>query len=65
MYSTLDKELLGICVAVEYWDVYLKGRKFLIRTDHVALKYILGDSAKFTLRQSKWRAFPNKYNFED
>ena len=23
MYSTLDKELLGICVVVEYWDVYI------------------------------------------
>ena len=63
-YSTLDKELLGICYAVEYWDVYLKGRKFLIRTDHSALKYILGDSAKFTLRQSKWRAFLNQYDFD-
>ena len=63
-YSTLDKELLGICVAVAYWDVYLKGRKFLIRTDHSALKYILGYSAKFNLRQSKWRAFLNQYDFE-
>ena len=49
---------------MEHWKVYLSGRRFLVRTDNSALKYILGDSGKFTLRQRKWRSFLNQFQFD-
>lgn len=41
-YSQLDKEALAIVFGVTKHHQYLYGRKFLLRSDHQALSYILG-----------------------
>ena len=38
-YSTYDRELLGIYLAVKHFRYMLEGRQFLIRTDHKPLVY--------------------------
>ena len=40
-YSTSERELLAIVLAVEYFKQYVYGRHFKIRTDHEPLKYLL------------------------
>jgi transposase InsO family protein len=40
-YCVTDRELLAIRYFTEYHRCYLLGRKFLIRTDHQALKWLL------------------------
>lgn len=38
--STYEKELLAISMAVQKWRTYLLGQRFVIKTDHEALKYL-------------------------
>jgi len=39
-YSTTEQELLAIVAAIKHFKHYLKGKKFLLRTDHKALIYV-------------------------
>ena len=39
-YSATETELLAVVFAVEYFRVYLLGRKFLLFTDHNALRWL-------------------------
>lgn len=39
--STYEQEMLAILLAVKKWRQYLWGRRFIIRTDHKARKYML------------------------
>ena len=39
--STYDKEMLAIMHALVKWRQYLLGSKFMIRTDHNSLQYLL------------------------
>ena len=40
-YCVTRRELLAIVKAVKHFHVYLYGRKFLLRTDHAALRWLL------------------------
>lgn len=51
--STYEKELLAIVMAVKKWRNYLLGHKFIIKTDHEALKYFM-EQKLTTLVQQKW-----------
>ena len=62
-YSVTRKELLAIVTFLHQFRHYLLGNKFLIRTDHSALKWIL--SFKDPQGQlAKWLMTLSKYNFE-
>ena len=40
-YSHLEKEALGIVIAVQKFHNYIYGRQFIIESDHYPLSYIL------------------------
>ena len=48
-YCVTDKELLAMKVFIEYYKHYLLGRRFLVRTDYQALKWL------FSLKDPKQR----------
>lgn len=50
-YAATEQEILEIVKAFEHFRPYLLGRKFLVRTDHKALKYL------FTTKNTKARMF--------
>jgi hypothetical protein len=36
-----ERELIGLVHVVRHWRPYLWGRRFLVKTDHYSLKYLL------------------------
>ena len=51
--AAYERELIGLVQAVRHWRPYLWGRKFTIRTDHYALKFML-DQRLSTVPQHQW-----------
>ena len=51
--STYEKEMLAIIEAIRKWRPYLLGRRFIVRTDHQSLKYLL-EQRITTPAQSRW-----------
>jgi RNase H-like domain found in reverse transcriptase len=41
LLSTYEKELLALLTAVQKWRHYLQGQSFIIKTDHLSLKFLL------------------------
>ena len=62
-YCVTDRELLAVRYFTEYYRTYLLGRKFLLRTDHQAIKWL------FTMKEpksriSRWIEALSEFNFE-
>jgi hypothetical protein len=51
--AAYERELIGLVHAVRHWRPYLWGRRFLIKTDHYSLKYLL-DQRLATIPQHHW-----------
>ena len=51
--STYEKELMAIIMTVQKWRYYLLGHKYVIKTDHEALKHLM-EQKLTTLLQHKW-----------
>lgn len=62
-YSTTEKELLTIVWVIKRLRQYLLGKKFIIRTDHQALKW-LQNCKDPSSRLMKWRLKLEEYEYE-
>jgi hypothetical protein len=51
--AAYERELIGLVLAVRHWRSYLWGRRFIVKTDHYSLKYLL-DQWLATLPQHHW-----------
>ena len=55
-YPTHDLELASIIHALKMWRHYLMGRKFLLKTENMNLKYLF-DQPDMNARQARWLDF--------
>lgn len=62
-YSAIERELLAVVWAVEYFRPYVYGRKFELLTDHKPLVY-LGTLKESSARVSRWKERLAAYNFQ-
>jgi len=51
--ATYERELIGLVHAVRHWRPYLWGHRFVVKTDHYSLKYLL-DQRLATIPQHHW-----------
>jgi hypothetical protein len=51
--AAYERELIGLVQAVRHWRPYLWGRRFVVKTDHYRLKYLL-DQRLATIPQHQW-----------
>ncbi|KAF7137908.1 hypothetical protein RHSIM_Rhsim07G0125600 [Rhododendron simsii] len=61
--STYEKELLVVVLSITKWTHYLLGRKFLIKTDHQSLKFLL-EQMVTTPMQQKWLSKLMGFDYE-
>lgn len=63
-YSITEREALAVLTALEHWRCYLdNGMKFIVYTDHSALKWFLNLSNP-TGRLARWGVRLSAFNFE-
>ena len=62
-YSTTDRELLALKFALEKFEHFIIGRRFLILTDHAALLAIQS-KVNLTGRMARWLDSFSKFDFE-
>lgn len=67
-YAQIDREALSIVYGVRKFHQYLYGRKFILRTDHKPLTYILGDKVGIPVmaasRLQRWAIMLSGYNYD-
>ncbi|XP_031478914.1 uncharacterized protein LOC116249789 [Nymphaea colorata] len=61
-FSTYEKELLAIVLAVDKWRPYLIERRFVVRTDHSSLRYMVKQRVSTPIQQ-RWLAKLLGYDF--
>ena len=62
-YPMHDLELVAIIHALNMWRNYLMGRKFLLKTGNMSLKYLF-DKPYLNARQARWLDFLSEYHLE-
>lgn len=60
--SAYEREMMGLALAIQHWQPYLIGRKFIVRTDHRSLKHLLTQKIA-TPSQQVWVAKLLGYDF--
>jgi hypothetical protein len=63
LYSIYDKEMLAIMHALAKFRQYLVGARFVVKSDHNSLKYLL-EQKDLNERQQKWVRKIQAYNFD-
>lgn len=61
-YATTHLEALAVVAGMHHFRHYLRGRKFVLYTDHSALTYILNNPAPSS-KVSRWAAATMEYDF--
>lgn len=63
-YSATEREALAVITAIEHWRCYLEnGKKFVVYTDHAALKWFLNINNP-TGRLARWGVRLSCFNYE-
>src|SRR5436190_24179524 len=62
-YCVTRRELLAVVKSVEHFHKYLYGRRFLLRTDHAALKWLL-QFKNAESQVARWTERLQEYDFE-
>lgn len=62
-WHTGDQELLAFLIALQKWDVYLKGVQFQLKTDHEPIRY-LQSKPRLSPRQQRWLDVFQDYDFD-
>lgn len=60
--AAYERELIDLVQTVRHWWLYLLGRRFVVRTNHYALKFLL-DQRLSTLPQHQWVSKLFGYDF--
>lgn len=60
--AAYERELIGLVQAIRHWWPYLWGRRFVVHTDHYALKFLL-DQRLSTVSQHQWVSKLFSYDF--
>ena len=63
-WTVTEIEFLAIICGIKYWSQHLSNKKFVIKTDHVSLKYIRSMRAEAGGRIARWCTFIQGYDFE-
>jgi hypothetical protein len=63
LYSIYDKEMLAIMHALAKFRQYLVGARFVVKSDHNSLKYLL-EQKDLNERQQKWVSRIQAYDFD-
>jgi hypothetical protein len=63
LYSIYDKEMLAIMHALAKFRQYLVGARFVVKSDHNSLKYLL-EQKDLNERQQKWVSKIQAYDFD-
>lgn len=61
-YCVTRRELLAVVVFVQHFKQYLLGRKFIIRTDHSALRWIMSFKEPEN-QMARWLEILSQYDF--
>jgi hypothetical protein len=62
-YSSFEGELLAAVYFVRLWRQYLCGERFVLKSDHQPLRWILTHT-KLTGRLARWTLMLSKFDFE-
>lgn len=62
-HVTHDFELATIIHALKVWRHYLLGKRFLLLTDNIGLKYLF-DQQNLNAKQARWLAFLSEFVFQ-
>ena len=62
-YSTTDREMLAILFAIRKWRCYIEGYHFIVKSDHMALKFIRNVKEPVG-RLARWMLELQQYDFE-
>jgi hypothetical protein len=62
-YVIRDLELVAILHALKMWRHFLRGRRFVLMTDHCGLRYLF-DQPKLNVRQSIWMSLLSEFDLE-
>ena len=60
---THDLELEAIIHALKMWRYYLLGKRFVLMSDHIGLRYLF-DQPNLNTRQARWLATINDFDFD-
>lgn len=60
----MEKEFLAIIESLKHFRSILYGRRFILRSDHLSLSYIMSQGKVPQNRIARWLDFLSEYDFE-